>query len=195
MSFNPAFRLIRDDERRARYGAQDKVIQPGDIIHCDVGFQYLRFHSDHQQLAYVLRPGESEPPAGLQQLLAQGNRLQDIFMAEFRHGLTGNELLHNILARAHTEGIPGARVYSHSVGLFLHEPGPLIGLPWEQERCEGRGDVRLEYNSCFTMELSVTGLAPGWSTQEVRLPLEEDVVFTREGCRPLDGRQTAFHLI
>jgi hypothetical protein len=127
--------------------------------------------------------------------LAQAHRLQDIFMAEFRHGLTGNEILHNILTRARREGVPNPRVYSHSVGLFLHEPGPLIGLPWEQERCVGRGDVRLEYNSCFTMELSVTGQAPGWSNEEVRLPLEEDVVFTREGCRPLDGRQTAFHLI
>jgi hypothetical protein len=116
-------------------------------------------------------------------------------MDEFRQGLTGNELLHNILARARREGAPKPRVYSHSVGLFLHEPGPLIGLPWEQERCPGRGDVRLEYNSCFTMELSVTGLAPGWSEQEVRLPLEEDVVFTRAGCRALDGRQMEFYLI
>ena len=195
MSFKPTFRLIRNEEMRARYGATDQVIRPGDVIHCDVGFQYLRFNSDHQQLAYVLRPGEQDAPPGLKELMAQANRLQDIYMAEFKHGLTGNELLHNILARARREGVPGPKVYSHSVGLFLHEPGPLIGLPWEQENCEGRGEVRLEYNSCFTMELSVTGRAPDWSNEEVRLPLEEDVVFTQEGCRPLDGRQTEFYLI
>ncbi len=195
MAFRPSFRLIRSDEARIRYGSQDTVIRPGDLIHCDVGFQYLRLNSDHQQLAYVLRPGERDAPAGLRQLLAQANRLQDIYLAEFRHGLTGNELLHNILTRARREGVPQPRVYSHSVGLFLHEPGPLIGLPWEQERCVGRGDVRLEYDSCFTMELSVTGPVPEWGNQDVRLPLEEDVVFTRDGCRVLDGRQTSFHLI
>jgi len=116
-------------------------------------------------------------------------------MAEFRHGLSGNELLGNILARARREGIPNPRVYSHSLGLFLHEPGPLIGLPWEQERCPGRGDVPLDYNSSFTMELSVAGPVAEWGGQEVRLGLEEDVVFTREGCRVIGDRQSSFYLI
>ena len=116
-------------------------------------------------------------------------------MAEFKHGLTGNELLENILTRARREGVPSPKVYSHSLGMFLHEPGPLIGLPWEQERCAGRGDVKLEYNESFTMELSVSGNVPEWNNQEVRMGMEEDVVFTREGCRAIDGRQTEFYLI
>jgi Xaa-Pro aminopeptidase len=193
--FKPTFRLLRSDAQRACYGAADIVVRPGDGIHCDVGLTYLRLNSDHQQVAYVLQPGEEDAPAGLKALMAAGNKLQDIFMAEFRLGLTGNELLHNILTRARREGVPNPRVYSHSVGLFVHEPGPLIGLPWEQERCEGRGDVKLSYNQCFTMELSVTAPVPEWGGQELRLGLEEDVVFTQDGCRPLDGRQTSFHLI
>lgn len=195
LGFKPSFRLIRSDAQRARYGADDTVVRPGDGIHCDVGLYYLRLHSDHQQVAYVLGPGETDAPAGLQALMAAGNQLQDVFMAEFRPGLTGNELLYNILTRARSEGVPGPRVYSHNVGLFVHEPGPLIGLPWEQERCEGRGDVTLHHNQCFTMELSVTAPVPEWGGQEVRLGLEEVVAFTPEGCRPLDGRQTSFYLI
>ena len=97
--------------------------------------------------------------------------------------------------RAAREGIPNPKVYSHSLGLFLHEPGPLIGLPWEQEACPGRGDVALDYNNAFTMELSVTAPVPEWDGQDVRLSMEEDVVFTREGCRLIGGRQTAFHLV
>ena len=195
MAFKPSFRLIRGQEQRARYSEDDRVIRPGDLIHCDVGLQYLRFNSDHQQLAYVLRPGETEAPDGLRQLLAEAGRLQDIYMAEFREGLTGNELLANVLNRARREGIPNPKVYSHSVGLFLHEPGPLIGLPWEQEACAGRGDVTLARNSCFTMELSVTAPVPEWGGEEVRCPVEEVIVFTENGCRPLDGRQFEFHLI
>jgi hypothetical protein len=45
------------------------------------------------------------------------------------------------------------------------------------------------------MELSVEGPVPEWDGESVRLPLEEDVFFSRSGCRPLDGRQTAFHLV
>ena len=75
------------------------------------------------------------------------------------------------------------------------QPNPLIGLPWEQERCPGRGDVALQYNNCFTMELAVSDAIPEWGGQEVRLSMEEDVAFTRAGCRPIDGRQTEFYLI
>lgn len=195
LGFKPSFRLIRSDAQRARYGADDSIVRPGDAIHCDVGLTYLRLNSDHQQVAYVLRPGETDAPAGLQAVMAAANHLQDVFMAEFQAGLSGNQLLHNILTRARSEGVPNPRVYSHNIGFFVHEPGPLIGLPWEQERCEGRGDVQLRYNQCFTMELSVTAPVPEWDGQEVRLGLEEVVAFTQAGCRPLDGRQTQFYLV
>lgn len=193
LAFKPFFNLVRGEENRDRFGEGDQVIRPGDLIHSDVGVRYLRLNSDHQQHAYVRRSGEQDAPEALRKLLAEGNRLQDVFMSEFRRGLTGNQLLANILARARGEGIPNPRVYSHSLGLFLHEPGPLIGLPWEQERCPGRGDVALEYNNCFTMELSVQDDLPGWG--QVTLSMEEDVAYTRQGCRPIDGRQTAIYLI
>lgn len=195
VAFKPFFVLIRSDAMKKEFGEDDRVIRPGDFVRSDVGIRYLRLHSDHQQWAYVLRDGESQAPEGMRRLMAEANRLQDIFMAEFERELTGNELLHNILERARSEGLRNPRVYSHSLGLFLHEPGPLIGLPWEQERCPGRGDVRLEHNQCFTMELSVRGEVPEWDDEEVVMALEEDVAFTREGCRPIHGRQTEFYLV
>jgi Xaa-Pro aminopeptidase len=195
VAFKPYFSIIRSDEAKALYGPDDRTIRPGDLLHCDVGIRYLRFNSDHQQSAYVRRPGETDAPAGLKRLMTEGTRLQDIFMVEFRRGLTGNQLLKNILTRARNEGVPGPKVYSHSLGLFLHEPGPLIGLPWEQEACPGRGDVPLDDNYTFTMELSVAGPVPEWGGQEVRLGLEEDVVFTQGVCRPIHGRQTEFYLV
>ena len=195
LSFRPFFNRVRSDAMAEQFGADDRVIRPGDLVHSDCGIRYLRLDTDHQQLAYVLRPGETDAPKGLRRLLAEANRLQDIFMAEFREGLTGNELLARILARARDEGVPGPKVYSHSLGLLLHEPGPLIGLPWEQERCPGRGDVALRPNYSFTMELSVADAVPEWGGQTVRLAVEEDVVFTRDGCRVVGDRQTAFYLV
>ena len=195
LSFKPFFNLVRSNETTEKYGPTDNVIRPGDCIHCDVGIKYLRLNSDHQEWAYILRPGEENAPEGLKHLMSEGNRLQNIFMSEFKQGLTGNELLHNILGRAKRENIPTPKVYSHSLGYFLHQPGPLIGLPWEQTSCEGRGDVKLEYNYAFTMELSVEAPIPEWGGQSVRMSLEQDVIYTTTGCRPLDGRQTKFHLV
>lgn len=195
VSFKPFFNTVRARPERVLHGPQDLTIRPGDIVHSDVGIRYLGLCSDHQQLAYVRRPGEALAPEGLRNLVAQANRLQDVFMSEFAPGLTGNKLLARILTRARAEGIPGPRVYSHSLGHFLHEPGPLIGLPWEQTACPGRGDVRLWYDTAFTMELCVTGPLPEWNGEEVTLSIEEDVVFTAEGCRTIGPRQTEVHLV
>lgn len=195
VSFKPFFNRVRRETLKGQFGDDDHAIRPGDLVHCDCGIRYLRLVSDHQQWAYVRRPGETDAPEGIRRLLAQANRIQDVFRAEFREGLTGNEMLAAILARARDAGVPEPAVYSHSLGLLLHEPGPLIGLPWQQGRCPGRGDVALRPNYAFTMELSVADAVPEWDGQKVRLSIEEDVVFTRQGCRVLGDRQTAFYLV
>jgi Xaa-Pro aminopeptidase len=195
MAFRPSFTIKRSDAMKQKYGEDDKIIRPGDLIHCDVGLIYLGINTDMQEWAYILKNDETDSPQGMQNIMNKANTLQDIFMHEFSLGLTGNQLLKNILSKAKTENIPNPKVYSHSLGHFLHEPGPLIGLPWEQDSCVGRGDVKLEYNYCFTMELSVTAPLPEWNGQDLRFSMEEDVVFTEKGCKLIDGRQREFYLI
>lgn len=192
----PAFcHLIRGPENRARWGEADDVIRPGDMIHYDVGVEYLRFLTDHQELAYVLRPGETKPPQGFLDAMAEGNLLQDIFVDTWELGLTGNEILTRALTRAREAGVARPKIYSHSLSHYLHEPGPLMGLPWEQTVCPGRGDVKMNYNTSYTVELSVTRPVPEWDGQEVTFALEQDAAFTENGPVFLDGRQTTFHLI
>ncbi len=193
VSFKPSFYLIRSPEARSRHGEADTTIRPGDFVRCDVGLRYLRMTTDHQIWCYCARAGESDAPPAQQELMKEGNRLQDLFLDELRAGSTGNELLAGMLGRARREGIPGPKVYSHSLGLFLHEPGPLIGLPWEQQRCPGRGDVAARPGCAFAMELSVTREIEGWGP--FTLALEEDVVLGRDGARLLDRRQTRFALV
>jgi Xaa-Pro aminopeptidase len=196
VSFSP-FVSIRGRHPKdvEKYGKGDKVIRPGDFLHCDVGLRYMRYDSDHQEMAYVLRVGETDAPETFKKMMAEANRLQDIYCGEFKAGLSGNEMLGRMLKKAGEVGVPGPRIYSHSLGYFLHEPGPLIGLPWEQVKNEGRGDVKLVLNSCFTAEMSVTMPVPEWGGVDFRLPLEQDVAFMKDGVHFLAGRQTAFHLI
>jgi Xaa-Pro aminopeptidase len=194
-TFKPYFRIIRSDSEAERHPLTDGVIRRGDLLICDVGIRHLGLVTDHQELAYVRRDDETDAPEGLKRLLDANNRLQKIFMREFKRGLTGNQLLENILTSAREEGIPSPEIFSHSLGLFLHEPGPLIGLPWEQGPIPGRGDVNLEHDTCFAMELCVKDAVPEWGNQRVPCQTEHIVKFTEDGCRLLDGAQTAFHLI
>jgi hypothetical protein len=192
----PSFRIRgRTPEALQKYGKDDRTIRRGDFIECDVGIRYLRYYTDHCEWAYVLRPGETDAPPGSKKVMAEGNRLQDIFCGEFKAGLSGNQILRNILDKAQKEGIAKPMIYSHSIGYYLHEPGPLIGLPWEQADTGARGEVRLVPNSTFTAELSVTCPVPELGGQELRVALEQIVAFTPKGTYFVDGRQTEFHLI
>ncbi len=192
----PSLRIRgRGPQAVERYGAADTVVRPGDLIQIDTGIEYLRMFTDHCEWAYVLRPGETDAPAGVRALLAEANRLQDVFLAELRPGRTGNEILAAILASARAAGIPKPKIYSHSIGLYLHEPGPLIGLPWEQVDTGRRGEVKLVTNSSFAVELSVAGPVPEWNGRELTMAQEQNCVVTAQGPVFLDGRQTRLYLI
>lgn len=175
-------------------GNRRKLILPGDLLHCDVGFYYLGLATDHQQHAYVLQPGESDAPAGLKAALADGNRLQDLHMQAMRVGQTGNEVLAAALAQAKNEGI-APQIYSHPIGYHGHAAGPVIGLWDQQEGVPERGDYPLFDNTCYSIELNVTKPVPEWGDQVVRIALEEDAALTGGEMRWLHGRQTEFHII
>ena len=171
-----------------------KTIMPGDLLHCDMGFHYLGLATDQQQHAYVLRPGETDAPAGLLDALTDGNRLQDIHMAAMRPGKTGNEVLRAALATAASEGI-SAQIYSHPLGYHGHAAGPTIGLWDRQDGVPGVGDYPLFDSTVYSIELNVTRAIPEWEGQDARIMLEEDAALVDGEMRWLHGRQEAFHLI
>ena len=68
------------------------MIEPGDVLHTDVGRCYLKLCTDTQEMGYVARTGESEVPAGLLAAMHTGNRWQDLLTGSFATGRTGNEV-------------------------------------------------------------------------------------------------------
>lgn len=170
------------------------VIHRGDLLHCDMGITYLRLNTDTQQHAYVLKEGEVDAPQGLKDALAQGNKLQDILLSEFREGRTGNEVLSAALAKAKSEGLKPS-VYTHPLGYHGHAAGPTIGLWDQQNGVPGAGDYPLFYDTVYSIELNAKANAPEWDNQEVTIALEQDAAFTRKGTYFLDERQIKFFLI
>ncbi|HEU4629846.1 MAG TPA: M24 family metallopeptidase [Gemmatimonadaceae bacterium] len=192
--FQPSVEVQRRGATEAELG-ENPVIQPGDVLHCDFGLTALRLNTDTQHMGYVLRPGETEVPAGLRAALAASNRLQDIVLAELRPGRTGNEILAAARARMRAAGIDGT-IYSHPIGLHGHGAGPLIGLWDYQEGVPGRGDHRVLPGTWFSIELQATSPVPEWGGQRVRSAQEEDAIVGSDGvARWALRRQTTFHLV
>lgn len=173
--------------------APSNIIQPGDIVHMDLGIEYLRLTTDTQRNAYILRQGETEPPAGLREALATGNRLQDIFTAEFRTGRTGNEILASALAEAEAQGI-NATIYTHPLGYHGHGAGPTIGLWDQQGGVPGKGDYPLYPNTAHSIELNAEVYIPEWN-RSILIMLEENAIFDGENVYYIDGRMEEFYLI
>jgi len=171
-----------------------EVIHRGDLLHCDFGIVYLKLCTDTQQNAYVLNDGESAAPRGLTDALAQGNRLQDILMAEMRTGRTGNDILLAALKRAKDEGLRPS-IYTHPLGVHGHAAGPIIGLWDQQNGVKGLGDLPLFDETVHSIELNVRATVPEWNNQDVQMALEQDAVCTKNGARFLDRRQTELFLI
>ena len=158
----------------------DPVIERGDLLHCDVGITVARLNTDTQHLAYVLRDGETEAPAGLRAALARSNALQDIVLGEIRPGRTGNEILATAREKMKAQGIEGT-IYSHPLGLHGHGAGPLIGLWDYQEGVPGRGDAKVIPSMWYSIELQATTPVPEWNGQPVRMAQEEDAIIGADG--------------
>jgi len=171
-----------------------KTIRRGDLIHVDFGITYLGLNTDTQEHAYVLKAAETDAPEGLKKALATGNRLQDILNSNFKAGRTGNEILKRSLKKAKSEGIVPS-IYTHPIGFHGHGAGPTIGLWDQQGGVPGKGDYELFYNTAYSNELNVQVAIPEWNNKKIRMMLEQDIIFTKEGVRFIDGRQTNLFLI
>lgn len=193
----PKVVIRRNPELVEKYGKNDNIIRRGDLIFTDTGIKYLRYHTDSREWAYILRPGETDVPDGFKKVMSEVNKLQDVFCSELKVGLTGNQLLRNIRMKAEEHGFRNFMIYSHSLGYCLHEPGPLIGLPWGEGQVDNgaRGEVRLVYNSTFAAEMNMAYPVPEWGGADLSMQLENGIAFTERGVHWLDHRQTEFYLV
>lgn len=205
--FQPSVRVEKPSKPEVNMLSEDDavVIERGDALHVDFGITAMRLNTDTQHMGYVLREGETEPPAGLKKALAQSNRLQDLLLERMKPGRSGNQVLADTLAAMRAEGIKGS-VYTHPIGDHGHGAGPLIGLWDRQEGVPGRGDTTLIPGSWFSIELSVRAPVPEWGGREVFIGQEEDAMLSDQGNEYGQGkdhgkmswilrRQTQFHLV
>ncbi|MBT6636046.1 MAG: M24 family metallopeptidase [Flavobacteriaceae bacterium] len=170
-----------------------KIIQKGDLLHCDFGITYLRLNSDCQQMAYVMKDDETEVPVFLKKAFNKGNKLQDILTSNFIEGDSGNTILLTSLNQAVNRDLRPS-IYTHPLGSYGHSSGPTIGMWDSQDGVKGNGDYPLHKNTVYAIELNITSYIKEWS-RDIRIMLEEAGYFGEEGFRYVNQRQTEIRSI
>lgn len=181
-------------DRDAPFCGTEGVIEPGDVLHTDVGLCYLKLCTDTQEMGYVLRLGETDVPRGLRDALATGNRWQDLLTSQFRTGRTGSEVLARTRAASAKAGIVSS-TYSHPIGFFGHAAGPTIGMWDDQSGVADGGRWPLYPGTAYAIEGNIKAQVPEWGGQWVQVKLEQSALFDGERVHYLAGRQTTWHVV
>lgn len=193
--FHPTIDVQRNNEELKSHiysfskGEKEKVIIPGDLLHCDFGITYVTLNTDCQRHAYVLKEGETKVPDFLSTAYKKGNRVQDIFTGNFKTGSTGNEILAMSIAEGKKEGLRPA-IYTHPLGTYGHSSGTTLGMWDSQGGVPVNGDYPLHENTVYAIELNTTVNIPEWN-KDIRIMLEEAGYWGRNGFRYVNGRQEA----
>lgn len=174
---------------------EEEVIMPGDLLHCDFGISYLRLNTDCQELAYVLKPEETEAPDFLRAAFKTGNQVQDYLTDQMIVGRVGNDILKNALQQAKAAGLRPA-IYTHPLGLYGHSAGTTIGM-WDAQGGVDKADGNaypLHPNTVYAIELNNTIYIPEWK-RDIRIMFEEAGFVGEQGFRYVNGRQKELLLI
>jgi len=195
--FQPSISIQRSKKDADKYKDNPRIIQRGDVLHCDVGIVYLGLCTDMQLQAYVCRIGEEDAPAGLKEALRRTIEVGTIFRNEFKTGSSGNTIVQSAMDKASAKGLRPL-IYSHPIGINGHAAGPPMDarpLGRAPEGSEARGEYPLYPNTCYAIEYSCTTSVPEWDGQDVRIGFEETGVYMQDGCKFVDGSQKKYFLI
>jgi len=193
--FHPTVDIQRNNELLKSHitsfskGKEEKIIQKGDLLHCDFGITYIGLNTDCQQHAYVLKKTESEVPAFLKEALKKGNRVQDILTNNMSLGITGNEILKASLIQGRKEGLRPS-IYTHPLGKYGHSAGTTIGMWDSQNGVPFNGDYALHKNTVYAIELNTTVAIKEWN-KDIRIMLEEAGFFGDGVFEYVNKRQVA----
>jgi Xaa-Pro dipeptidase len=197
--FQPDFRIQRAGQSNPTsrgflaVSPESTLIQRGDLLHLDFGISYMGLDSDWQKMAYVLREGETDAPAGLRRALENTNVLQDVLLQAARPGRAAGEVYAEVMAEMKESGIE-AMVYSHPLGNHGHALGPSIDFRAHMRDPGGRSQ-HLRPHSWMSIELNTAIEVAEWGGQKVFVMEEDPAYLTDEGYRFFRPRQDAFYLV
>jgi Xaa-Pro aminopeptidase len=176
-------------DSEAGHGAprDDILVEPGHLVHIDLGLKHQGYCSDIQRMWYVRKPGEDRPPPAVQRAFATVVQAIEASAAALKPGVRGYQI--DAIAREVVTDSGYAEykhALGHGVGRAVHDGGTLLGPRWERYGSTPEGIV--EAGNIFTLELGV-------ETEAGLVSVEEDVLVTEDGCVFLSSFQRELMVI
>lgn len=168
----------------------DRIIQRGDVLMLDWGVGLMNMFTDMKRMAYVLKEGETEVPAGIKNAFDQAVKVREIIKNNIKAGMIAKkaeEAAYAALTKAGFNQMKGFNQYTdldktdalivcHSVGNWGHGIGPGVAY---------FTPVRLTYelkpSNLISIELFAYTKIPEWGGKKLRVPLEDDAIITERG--------------
>jgi Xaa-Pro aminopeptidase len=169
--------------------SNERIIQRGDFLIIDWGVGYLNFYTDVKRIAYVLKPGETKAPPGIQNAFDQAIRVREVLRKNIKPGPTAAAMLEHLNEKLEEAGFTliefnrptegdttDVIIGCHSVGNLGHDIGPSIAW-FNPERLQ----YQIRPTNIFSIELFAYTRAAEFGGKKVRIPLEDDAVVTERG--------------
>src|SRR5487761_287730 len=166
----------------------DQKLEPGHVIHVDLGVQRDGFASDLQRTWYWLKDGEVSAPEPVTKAFAATRAAIDAGMAELKPGRVGHEVDAASRRTIVNAGFPEPGfAFGHHVGRVAHDGAGTLGPRWERY---GDGpNVRVEPSNVFAVEMGLD--VPGYGM----VGLEEEAVVDEDGAHFLSNPQRELWLL
>lgn len=176
------------DTAGAHSGPTNKQIERGHVINMDFGIKLNGYCSDLQRTWYVLKDGETEPPAEVNRGF---NVIVDSIQKSFeaikpgKKGWEIDEVARSFIVENGYEEYPHG--LGHQVGRVAHDGGALLGPRWE--RYGNIPYLEIEKNNIFTIEPRLPIKDYGIAT------IEEIIVVNEDGAEYLSMPQKEIYVV
>jgi Xaa-Pro aminopeptidase len=167
----------------------DLVIQPGMVLMIDWGVRLMNFGTDVKRVAYVLKPGETKPPASIQSAFDKTLAVRAVAKKHLKIGVRADEAMKNIhdALKAAGYGViefnkptsgPSTDVVIgfHPVGNTGHDIGASL-TTWQPLQAT----FPILPNHMFSFEYFAYTPLPEWGGKKLRIPIEDDAIVMEGG--------------
>jgi Xaa-Pro aminopeptidase len=169
----------------------NRIIQGGDVMMIDWGVQLMNFGTDVKRVAYVLKPGELEPPASIQNAFDKALAVRDVLKRAVKPGVRADDTMKAMDAALRAAGYgviefnrPSADektdvVYGfHPVGNTGHDIGPSL-TTWQPLQTT----FTMHLQHVFAFEYFAYTPIAEWGGKKLRIPIEDDAVLMEHGIQ------------
>ncbi|MCA1562500.1 MAG: aminopeptidase P family protein [Acidobacteria bacterium] len=165
-----------------------RSIQPGDVVMIDRGVQIMNFGTDVKRVAYVVKPGETEPARSIQAAFDKAIAVRDVLKKAIKPGVRADVTMKAMDAALHAAGygvIESNRPNSddktdaaygfHPVGNTGHDIGPSM-TTWQST-------FELYRQHIFSFEYFAYTPIPEWDGRKLQIPIEDDAILMEHGIQ------------